>query len=33
MKGQKAEGVKHLQKAKELGDKQADALIEKYGKE
>ncbi len=32
LKGQKAEGVKNLQRAKELGDTQADALIEKYGK-
>lgn len=32
LKGQKAEGVKNLQKAKELGDSQADGLIEKYGK-
>lgn len=32
LKGQKAEGVKNLQKAKELGDDQADGLIEKYGK-
>lgn len=32
LKGQKAEGVKNLQKAKELGDEQADALIEKYAK-
>ena len=32
LKGQKAEGVKNLQKAKELGDNQADGLIEKYGK-
>ena len=30
LKGQKAEGVKNLQKAKELGDPQADGLIEKY---
>ena len=30
LKGQKAEGIKNLQKAKELGDTQADALIEKY---
>lgn len=30
LKGQKAEGIKNLQKAKELGDMQADALIEKY---
>ena len=32
LKGQKVEGVKNLQKAKELGDDQADGLIEKYGK-
>lgn len=32
LKGDKAEGVKSLQRAKELGDAQADALIEKYGK-
>ena len=32
LKGQKTEGVKNLQKAKELGDEQADGLIEKYGK-
>ena len=32
LKGQKAEGVKNLTKAKELGDPQADELIEKYGK-
>ena len=32
LKGQKAEGVKNLQKAKELGDPQADGLIEKYSK-
>ena len=30
LKGQKAEGIKNLQRAKELGDTQADALIEKY---
>ena len=30
LKGQKAEGIKNLQTAKELGDTQADALIEKY---
>ena len=30
LKGQKVEGTKNLQKAKELGDTQADALIEKY---
>ena len=30
LKGQKADGIKNLQKAKELGDSQADALIEKY---
>ena len=32
LKGQKAEGIKNLQKAKELGDPQADGLIEKYSK-
>ena len=32
MKGMKAEGVKNMQKAKELGHEQAQALIEKYGK-
>lgn len=32
LKGQKAEGVKNLLKAKELGDPQADTLIEKYSK-
>ncbi len=32
LKGNKTEGVKNLQKAKELGDAQADGLIEKYGK-
>lgn len=31
LKGNKTEGVKNLQKAKELGDDQADGLIEKYG--
>ena len=30
LKGQKTEGIKNLQKAKELGDTQADALIERY---
>ena len=30
LKGQKSEGIRNLQKAKELGDTQADALIEKY---
>ncbi len=30
LKGQKAEGIQNLQKAKELGDAQADGLIEKY---
>ena len=30
LKGQKTEGLQNLQKAKELGDPQADALIEKY---
>ncbi len=32
LKGQKPEGIQNLQKAKELGDTQADALIEKYNK-
>ena len=32
LKGDKAEGVKSLQRAKELGDPQAEGLIEKYGK-
>ncbi|MBR1415784.1 MAG: DNA repair protein RecN [Prevotella sp.] len=32
LKGNKTEGVKSLQRAKELGDEQADGLIEKYGK-
>lgn len=32
LKDQKTEGVKNLQKAKELGDAQADGLIEKYSK-
>ena len=31
-KGLKAEGLKNLQKARELGDSQADTLIEKYSK-
>ena len=30
VKGQKKEGIENLRKAKELGDTQADALIEKY---
>ena len=30
LKGEKVEGIKNLQKAKELGDPQADGLIEKY---
>ena len=30
--GQKEEGLSNLQKAKELGNEQADALIEKYSK-
>ena len=30
LKGEKTEGVKNLQKAKELGDEQADDLIAKY---
>jgi tetratricopeptide (TPR) repeat protein len=32
LKGEKTEGVKNLRKAKELGDSQADSLIEKYSK-
>ena len=32
LKGNKDEGLKNLQKAKELGDPQADELIEKYSK-
>ena len=32
LKGQKAEGVKNLEKADEMGDPQAAALIEKYSK-
>lgn len=32
LKGQKDEGLKNLQKAKEMGDTQADGLIEKYSK-
>lgn len=32
LKGNKAEGVANLEKAKSLGDQQADTLIEKYGK-
>lgn len=32
LKGQKEEGVKNLLKAKEMGDPQADDLIEKYSK-
>ena len=32
LKGNKAEGIKSLQRAKELGDPQTDGLIEKYGK-
>jgi len=32
LKGDKSEGLKNLQKAKELGDAQADDLIEKYSK-
>ena len=31
-KGQKLEGLKNLQRAKELGDAQADDLIEKFSK-
>jgi hypothetical protein len=30
LKGQKADGISNLQKAKELGDPQAEGLIEKY---
>lgn len=30
LKGQKAEGIANLQKAKDLGDEQAEGLIEKY---
>lgn len=32
LKGNKNEGIKNLQKAKELGDNQAQQLIDKYGK-
>ena len=32
LKGQKEEGLKNLKKARELGDSQADGLIEKYAK-
>ena len=32
LKDQKAEGIKNLQKARELGDPQADTFIEKYSK-
>jgi tetratricopeptide (TPR) repeat protein len=32
LKGQKKEGLKNLQKAKEMGDPQAESLIEKYSK-
>lgn len=32
LKGDKAEGTKNLQKAKELGDEQAQSLIDKYAK-
>ena len=32
LKGQKTEGLKNLQKAKDLGDVQAEELIEKYSK-
>lgn len=32
LKGQNVEGIKNLQKAKELGDPQAEGLIEKYSK-
>ena len=31
-KGRQAEGIANLQKAKELGNPQADGLIEKYSK-
>ena len=30
LKGQKTEGIANLQKARELGDEQAEGLIEKY---
>ena len=32
VKGQKAEGLKNLTKAKELGNSQAQSLIDKYSK-
>jgi hypothetical protein len=32
MKGNKQQGLDNLRKAKELGDQQADGLIEKYQK-
>ncbi len=32
LKGQKAEGVKQLEKARDMGDTQAQGLIDKYGK-
>ena len=32
LKGNKEEGTANLRRAKEMGDTQADALIEKYGK-
>ena len=32
LKGEKEEGLKQLKKARELGDPQADGLIEKYSK-
>lgn len=32
LKGQKTEGVKNLQRARELGDEQAEGLIQTYGK-
>ncbi|MCR5680752.1 MAG: serine protease [Prevotella sp.] len=32
LKGQKTDGLKNLQRAKELGDDQADGLIEKYAR-
>ncbi|MDE5570727.1 MAG: tetratricopeptide repeat protein, partial [Prevotella sp.] len=32
LKGQKTEGLQNLNKAKELGNSQAQSLIDKYGK-
>ena len=32
-KGQKAEGLQNLRKAKEMGDPQADTLIERFSKD